>query len=42
MSGFIPILARSIKLGIGLDVAEARTVFARNLAAKPALSSNHG
>jgi len=42
MSGFIPILARSIKLGACLAVAEARTVLARILAAKPALSSNHG
>lgn len=34
--------ARTIKFGAGLDVAEARTVLARFLAAKPALSSNHG
>lgn len=33
---------RTIKFGAGLDVAEARTVLARILAAKPALSSNHG
>jgi len=33
---------RTIKFGAGLDVAEARTVLARILAAKPALSSTHG
>jgi len=33
---------RTITFGAALDVAEARTVLARILAAKPALSSNHG
>jgi len=33
---------RSIRFGVGLDVAEARATLARILAAKPALSSNHG
>jgi hypothetical protein len=33
---------RSIRFGVGLDVAEARNVLAGILAAKPALSPNHG
>lgn len=33
---------RSVRFGVGLDVAEANAVLARVLAAKPALSPNHG